>query len=107
MKTKTADGNKQTVFETFRRKKRLTKMKLTNKFWIWLGQVFAANVLLWRIDLLRQIFGLIPNVDLSQFYFESGVVKLGAFFWILWLGWRGYEGFCRKMDFVIDENNRR
>jgi hypothetical protein len=82
-------------------------MKLTNKFWTWVGQVVAANILLWRMDLLCHIFGLIPNVDLSLCYFEIAVMKLGAFLWLLCLGWRAFQGFYRKGDFLFDENNHR
>jgi hypothetical protein len=80
-------------------------MKLTGKFWKWVSQVAAALFLLWRMDLLCEIFAQIPNIDLSQFNFEIGAVKLSAFLWLLWLGWSAFQGFYRKGDFLFDENN--
>jgi len=82
-------------------------MKLSKKFWAWIGQVAAAIFLLLRMDLLCNIFGQIPNVDLSQFNFEIGVVRLGAFLWLTWLVWRVIKGFTGEMDFLCDSNDRR
>ena len=77
-------------------------MKLTKHFWAWVGQMIAANLLLWRLDLIASIFNLIPNVDLSQFNLEMGVARIAAFVWILWLVWRGIDGFYRTQDFILD-----
>jgi hypothetical protein len=83
-------------------------MKLTKKFWTWTGKVLAAYVLLVRMDLLCALLNLIPNVDLSQFNFEIGVVRLGAFLWLVWLGWCFCKGFfLDEREFLFDSNDRR
>ena len=76
-------------------------------FWTWTGQVLAAYVLLLRMDLLCTLLNLIPNVDLSQFNFEIGLVRLGAFLWLLWLAWCFYEGlFLHERKLLFDPNDR-
>lgn len=85
-------------------------MKVTNKFWAWVGQFIAANIFLWRIDLLCAVFGVIPNfanIDLSQFNFEIGVARFGAFVWLCWLAWRFIKGFSGEMEFLSDAHDRR
>jgi hypothetical protein len=82
-------------------------MKLTRKFWGWIGQVGAAIVLIWRMDLLGELFELIPNVNLSQVYLEIGVVKFAAIVWGAWLVWRGIKGLTGEMEFLIDPNDHR
>lgn len=77
-------------------------MKLAKHFWAWVGRMIAANLLLWRLDLLSSIFNLIPNVGLNQFNLEMGIARIGAFVWILWLVWRGIDVFYRREDFILD-----
>jgi type VI protein secretion system component VasK len=80
-------------------------MKLTKRFWAWISQVFTVTVLIWRLDLLREVLGQIPYADSSQINLEIGVVKLGAILWLAWLIWRAIQGFYLKMDFVLETNN--
>jgi|GEM_PF-5401052 hypothetical protein len=82
-------------------------MKLTKKFWIWVSQVAALVILLLRVDLIIGLFKIVPNFDLSQFYPEIALLTAIVILWLLWLVWRGYVGFYQKMDFLIDENDRR
>ena len=82
-------------------------MKLTKKFWMWVSQVATLIILLLRADLIIGLFKIIPNFDLSHFYPEIALLTAIVILWLLWLVWRGYVGFYQKMDFLIDENDRR
>jgi hypothetical protein len=82
-------------------------MKLTRKFWVWVSQVFALIILLFRADLILELLKLIPNADVSQLYPEITGLVLVAVLWSSWLVWRAYQGFYRRMDFLIDENDYR
>ena len=53
------------------------------------------------------LFGRMPYADQTQFaQFRLGIWITGIIA-TLWFVWRGYDGFCRKMDFLIDENDHR
>lgn len=82
-------------------------MKLTKKFWAWLGQVLALGIFLLRIDLVVGFIKILPITDLSGLFPMVLILASVVTVWAAWLVWRAYTGFCRKMDFLIDENTYR
>ena len=82
-------------------------MKLTKKFWTWISQVAAAFFLVLRVNLLAEIIGQIPNIDLSQLRFEFGAIRFAAILWLAWLAWRGVKGFTGEMLFLFDDRDHR
>jgi hypothetical protein len=81
-------------------------MKLTKKFWAWVSQVFALGILMFRVDLVLDLFASL-GADVSQLHVEIAGVVIFVVLWLLWLIWRGIDGFCRSMDFLTDANGHR
>jgi len=82
-------------------------MKLTKKFWIWISQVFTLIFLVFRVDLVLQLFKLIPNADVSQIYPEIAGFALIVVIWGSILVWCGIKGFSGEMPFLLDPHDRR
>jgi hypothetical protein len=80
---------------------------MTKQFRKYLLQICSTAVVLSSLYGVCGIFGGMPYADQTQF----AQIRLGI--WIvgiiaaIWFVWRGYDGFCRKLDFLIDENDHR
>lgn len=81
-------------------------MKLTKKFWKWIGQIVGLIILVLRMDLVSALLKLIPFADVRQFYSVFALFILVIALWSVWLIWRGYEGFYRRMNFLIEDTGR-
>jgi len=80
---------------------------MTKKFINYLLQILWSVVALSSIYKICGLFETLPHANLAQF----AEIRVGI--WIfgivaaIWFVWRGYNGFYRRMDFWIDENNHR
>jgi len=76
----------------------------TKKFWAWATKLILTMASLYELDSKLNLFKGLPGGDLVAFYLVIFALTVIAALWFLW---RAIDGFCWKMDFVIDDEHPR
>lgn len=76
--------------------------KPTRKFWIWLTQFIVAVGSLYEADEFADFFKSVLGVEIATTYWGVRVLWVIA---ICWFVWRAIDGFFRKKDFAVDQND--
>jgi hypothetical protein len=96
--------NEETL-ETFCVHKRLIDM--TKKFRNYVISIFSIFGTLWIINMVCVLFETMPYADIAQIaHIRWGILIIGIIA-AAWFIWRGIDGFYRKMNFFVDDNDHR
>ena len=76
---------------------------MTRKFWRTIAQLVVTIGFLYEIGAIDTLFKTIFGVEIPDLYLD---VCIGWALTVCYFGWRFYNGFYRKMDFVFDDDRR-